>query len=116
MKQTYLFTPKNILLSFLSIALLAACVTKKKIAPAKKQIEKKEVASDASIDGPRVDQKAVIAAGKQLCIAKCAKCHELYKGEEFNATQWHTIMIRMQKQANLSDAERLQIETYLVVR
>ncbi|MQP53574.1 MULTISPECIES: cytochrome c [unclassified Flavobacterium] len=56
---------------------------------------------------------AELAEGKLLFESNCAKCHDLYSPKDFNAEQWKPIMLRMQKEAKISDEEREMIYAYL---
>ena len=56
---------------------------------------------------------AELAEGRTLFVNNCAKCHDLYSPKDFNAEQWKSIMLRMQKEAKISDEEREKIYAYL---
>lgn len=62
---------------------------------------------------PEIPMSPELVEGKTLFLNNCAKCHDLYSPEDFNAEQWKPIMLRMQKEAKISDEEREKIYAYL---
>jgi hypothetical protein len=54
-----------------------------------------------------------LAEGKSLFENSCGRCHQLYNAKDYTAEQWKPIVKRMQKQANLDDAQGLKIYNYL---
>ena len=56
-----------------------------------------------------------LAEGKNLYENNCAKCHKLYDRKDFSAEEWTPIVIRMQKNAKIQDAEREKIYNYLTI-
>ncbi len=44
--------------------------------------------------------------GKTLYLNNCTNCHGLYKGSDFSPEAWKPILLKMQKQAQISDEER----------
>ena len=53
------------------------------------------------------------AEGKDLYDNNCAKCHKLYNPKDFNSEQWKPILEVMQKNAGLTDEQRIKVYTYL---
>lgn len=51
--------------------------------------------------------------GKNLYENNCAKCHKLYKAEDFPKEEWVPILKDMQRKAKINDAETLAIFNYL---
>jgi cytochrome c5 len=56
-----------------------------------------------------------LAEGKSLFENSCGRCHQLYNAKDFSAEQWKPIVKRMQKEANLDDAQGLKIYNYLTM-
>lgn len=57
-----------------------------------------------------------LAEGKNLYENNCAKCHKLYDRKDFSAEEWTPIVMRMQKKAQISDANRDLIYNYLTMK
>lgn len=55
-----------------------------------------------------------LVEGETLFYNNCAKCHDLYNPKDFNAEQWKPILLKMQKEAKISDEEREKIYAYLI--
>ncbi len=55
-----------------------------------------------------------IIDGKTLYLNNCINCHGLYKGSDFSPEEWKPILLKMQKQAQISDEERDLIYAYLI--
>ena len=51
--------------------------------------------------------------GKTLFENKCGNCHSLYKPEDFTSEQWKPILVRMQNQAHLDEAQIESISNYI---
>lgn len=51
--------------------------------------------------------------GKELYYAKCGACHRLYAPQEFTATQWDSILPRMERKAALTKAHIELLKEYL---
>jgi len=62
---------------------------------------------------PEIPMSSELIEGKTLFLNNCSKCHGLYDAKDFNAEQWKPIMLRMQKEAKISDEEREKIYAYL---
>jgi len=54
--------------------------------------------------------------GKTLYLNNCTNCHGLYKGSDFSPEAWKPILLKMQKQAQISDEERELIYAYLITQ
>lgn len=54
-----------------------------------------------------------LAQGKLLYDSKCAKCHDLPNPSKYSKEKWQPIMLRMQKAAKISDAERDLVYNYV---
>lgn len=54
-----------------------------------------------------------LAAGKKLCVAKCARCHKLYEPSRYDDKNWNGWMEKMKKKARLSDEQYKQLDGYL---
>jgi cytochrome c5 len=57
-----------------------------------------------------------LVEGKSLYENNCARCHQLYSPQDFNAQDWKPIVNRMQKKANLSDIDGQKIYKYLTMK
>jgi hypothetical protein len=66
------------------------------------------------VEPKKVELTSDLAEGKSLYENNCAKCHSLYKTNDFNAEQWKPILLDMQKKAKISDEQREKIYNYVV--
>ncbi len=57
-----------------------------------------------------------LAEGKNLYENNCAKCHKLYNPSDFTKEEWTPILLKMQKNAKIQDAEREKIYNYLTMK
>lgn len=55
-----------------------------------------------------------LVEGKNLYENNCAKCHKLYEPNAYSFDQWRPILERMQMKAEISDADREKIYSYLI--
>ena len=62
---------------------------------------------------PKETHTARIAQGKGLFEDNCAKCHGLFKPEEFTQRQWGSILTAMQPKAELDNDEMDLIRDYV---
>lgn len=56
-----------------------------------------------------------LAEGRSIYENNCAKCHKLYDPKSNSAEEWTPILIRMQKKAKISDADRDKIYNYVTM-
>lgn len=56
-----------------------------------------------------------LAEGKSLYENNCAKCHRLYKADEFSKEEWKPIVDRMIKKAHMDEAQGEKIYSYLTM-
>lgn len=101
---------KNILKSILLLFLIISCTSKKHIV--EKPIETIEVTSTK----PEITITDRIAQGESLYQNKCGNCHALPKVKDHSPENWKLIMLRMQKEARISDSERENIYNYIVMQ
>ncbi len=73
----------------------------------------KEQVQTLPISKPEVSVSPVVDEGQFIYENNCAKCHDLYNPKDFNAEQWKPILLKMQKEAKISDEEREKIYAYL---
>lgn len=52
--------------------------------------------------------------GRKLFISKCNGCHQLYNPGNFNAAEWDSILIPMQKKAKLDNTQRNAIYQWIL--
>lgn len=57
-----------------------------------------------------------LAQGKMLFVNNCAKCHNLKNPNNYTPEEWKPILMRMQKKAKISDAEREKIYNYVTMK
>jgi cytochrome c5 len=53
------------------------------------------------------------AAGKNIYISKCGRCHALKAITDYSKQQWIPIMDRMAEKAKLSDTEKTEVLVYV---
>jgi cytochrome c5 len=56
---------------------------------------------------------AELAQGKDLYENNCAKCHDLFKPQDFSKEAWAPILVSMQEKASLSDMQMVSISNYI---
>ena len=66
------------------------------------------------VAGPTI-MTAELAQGKELYDNNCAKCHRLYKSNEFSAEEWKPIVERMAKKSHLDDIQGQKIYNYITM-
>jgi len=54
--------------------------------------------------------------GKKLYENNCAKCHKLFDPKSNNAEKWVKILHKMQPKAQINDADREKIYSYLTLQ
>ncbi len=54
-----------------------------------------------------------LAEGLSLYENNCAKCHTLYDPKKFSAEAWKPILVEMQKNTELNDAQMASISDYI---
>ncbi|MGL2963327.1 hypothetical protein ACSVH2_05860 [Flavobacterium sp. RSB2_4_14] len=101
---------KKTILSALVIFILVSCKSKKVVTENKTEIE---VTSAVSSEISMAD---MIAQGETLYTNKCGNCHALPKVKEHSPENWKPILLRMQKEAGLSDKEREYVYNYIVMQ
>lgn len=69
------------------------------------------VASAPSADAPKPSKEA--AAGMETYNAKCGRCHELKKVDNYTASQWVPIVDDMAVKAQLDAAEKANVLAYV---
>ena len=106
----------KIIIGVFALAFAYGCTAKKAIAPTQEVKEATEFRVVSTVD-PLKEKIAVtaeiLAEGKSLYGMNCAKCHSLYDAKDFTAQEWSPIVMRMQKEAGISDEQREKIYAYL---
>jgi|SRR4051794_22389166 hypothetical protein len=51
--------------------------------------------------------------GRQVYIAKCARCHKLYDPKRYNDEEWRTWMGKMSRKAKLTPEQEQQVSAYV---
>lgn len=98
----------SLLIGILVLSVIFGCAPKKNVVVTEEIIPVKEIVAE------KLEITAeVIAEGKSLYGMNCAKCHELFDANKFTAEEWKPIVLRMQKQAKISDEQREKIYAYL---
>jgi mono/diheme cytochrome c family protein len=77
------------------------------------EAKKEELSKEPVVESKYVVMTEALAEGKTLFENNCAKCHGLYNPKDFSAEQWKLILIRMQSQAHLEDAQIATISDYI---
>ncbi len=107
------------LLGIASIAVLASCGTPAAVSSTtanKSQDEKVKQETVAVIPIKEVTPSvmtAALAEGKDLYENNCAKCHDLFKPNDFSKEAWAPILVSMQEKASLSDTHMASISNYI---
>jgi mono/diheme cytochrome c family protein len=52
-------------------------------------------------------------AGKKIYTAKCAKCHKFYNPNDYNAEEWQSWMVKMNKKAKLKPDQAELLSRYI---
>jgi hypothetical protein len=99
----------KIIIGVFALAFAYGCTAKKAVVPAKDEV----LVVVEPVKEKLVVTAEVIVEGKSLFGMNCAKCHELYDSKSFTAAEWKPIVLRMQKQAKISDEQREKIYAYL---
>src|SRR2546423_6035762 len=81
------------LLAFTLIGLLAGC------------------AGTEEAHNPPVDSQYQL--GRQLYLARCAKCHKLYDPTKYSDTDWHGWMVKMAKRSKFSPLQQQEVSRYI---
>jgi mono/diheme cytochrome c family protein len=61
----------------------------------------------ANVHASRTDvqREGGLDRGKALYLAKCAKCHELYKPSDYSDADWQKWMFKMKRKSKLNAAD-----------
>ena len=106
---------KVITLAVLAI-MIYSCASKSSIPTT--EVKKEELKATVSIPiatAKKTVMTAELAEGMSLYEYNCAKCHNLYSPNDFNAEEWKPIVARMQKEAQLTYLEGQKIYNYLTM-
>jgi cytochrome c5 len=101
---------KKIILSALVIFILVSCKSKKVVT---ENITAIETTTTVSSEISMADR---IAQGESIFQNKCGNCHDLPKVKDHSPENWKPIMLRMQKEAEISDNERDYVYDYIVMQ
>lgn len=101
---------KKIILPALVIFILVSCKSKKVVTENVTEIETTSTVSS------EISMAEMIAQGESIFQNKCGNCHALPKVKDHSAENWKPIMIRMQKEAEISDKEREYVYNYVVMQ
>ena len=93
--------------------LLYSCASKSPAAAPIVEAKEKPIVKLLTSDSNAMVLKKDYLEGKNLFENNCAKCHKLYDPKDFSAQEWKPILKRMQKQANLEDAQIENISNYI---
>ena len=83
----------------------------KKATPAA-SVEKKTETSTA-LTAPVIDKGTQIADGEKLYTARCGKCHDLHKPDEFTAAEWPGSLRSMAPKAKLNQSMKDMVMAYV---
>lgn len=121
---------KRILLSTFitfSLALLSACGAKMTPVQAPTGVQQTLNNTAPLTDAPAIATAEVVSSGaapmlneveyrgKDLYEVHCGQCHKLFDPGQFTEEHWDPILIRMQKQARLTDEQMADIRAYVAV-
>lgn len=107
------------LLSLAALAVIIYSCASKSSVPTT-EVKKEEPAATTVTGAPTATGPIVmtpeLAEGKDLFDNNCAKCHRLYKPDEFSAEEWKPIVTRMAKKSHLDATQELKIYNYLTMK
>ena len=112
MKSIYLF-------GIAAFALFASCGTPAAVSSttAKKSTDEKAkqetVAAAPTNEAKPLVMTPALAEGKDLYENNCAKCHDLFKPQDYSKENWAPILVSMQGKAHLSDIQMASISNYI---
>jgi cytochrome c5 len=112
MKSIYLFGNA-------AFALFASCGTPAAVSSttAKKSTDEKAkqetVAAAPTNEAKSLVMTPALAEGKDLYENNCAKCHDLFKPQDYSKENWAPILVSMQGKAHLSDIQMASISNYI---
>ena len=101
---------KKTVLPALVIFILISCKSKKVVPENKTEIETTTTVSS------EISMADRIAQGESIFQNKCGNCHDLPKEKDHSPENWKPIMLRMQKEAEISDKERDYVYDYIVMQ
>lgn len=101
---------KIIVIAFVAL-LIYSCAAKSSVTIV--ETKKEELSKEPVVETKYVVMTEALAEGKTLFENNCAKCHSLYNPKDFSSEQWQPILIRMQKEAGLDDAQMGSISNYI---
>jgi cytochrome c5 len=101
---------KKTILPALVIFILVSCKSKKVVTENKTAIETTTTVSS------EISMADRIAQGESIFQNKCGNCHDLPKVKDHSPENWKPIMLRMQKEAEISDNERDYVYDYIVMQ
>jgi cytochrome c5 len=77
----------------------------------------KNVVTETTVSAtPEVSMADMIAQGENIYVNKCGTCHALPKVKDYTPENWKPILLRMQKEAGISDTEREYVYKYIVMQ
>ena len=93
------------------VLLIYSCAAKSSVTIV--EAKKEELSKEPVVETKYFVMTEALAEGKTLFENNCAKCHSLYNPKDFSSEQWQPILIRMQKEAGLDDAQIGSISNYI---
>ena len=72
-----------------------------------------EVAKAPTKEANKMVMTVALAEGKNLYENNCAKCHDLFKPQDYSKEAWAPILVSMQEKASLSDMQMATISNYI---
>lgn len=111
MKSIYLF-------GIATFALFVSCGTPAAVSSTTKKSQDEKVKQETVAVTPIKEatpsvMTATMAEGKDLYENNCAKCHDLFKPQDFSKEAWAPILVSMQERASLSDIQMANISNYI---
>jgi cytochrome c5 len=73
----------------------------------------KKTETNMAVTAPVMDKGAQIADGEKLYTARCGKCHELHKPDEFTVAEWPGILRSMAPKAKLNQSMKDMVMAYV---
>ena len=98
---------------FACLVLLAVPVPYTTSTASAKVAQKPSLPIHAQPSAPTGLSEEQLAQARKLCLAKCARCHQLYHPSAYSAAEWQSWMTKMSRKARLKQDQAELVSRYL---